>query len=104
MMSRSQLFVRTRQNVDPSLIDTLFFPLVGRRDRNDPRAMQDDWAHGVDISGLDEKTVRQLIHQVNLEFGDPPTPEPEISWRDYERVPHRKRYLYRHLILLSRCF
>lgn len=53
--------------------------------------MQDDWAHGVDISGLDEKTVRQLIYQVNLEFGDPPTPEPEISWRDYERVPHRKR-------------
>lgn len=79
------------------IIKTIFKPIltrsfsVGRRDRNDPRAMQDDWAHGVDISGLDEETVRDLIHQVNLEFGDPPTPEPEISWRDYERVAHGKR-------------
>ncbi|KAJ9106315.1 hypothetical protein QFC21_001460 [Naganishia friedmannii] len=59
--------------------------LLGRRDRNDPRAMQDDWAHGVDISGLDEETVRLLIHQVNLEFGDPPAPEPEIVWKESEK-------------------
>ena len=52
--------------------------------------MQDDWAHGVDISGLDEETVRHLIYQVNLEFGDPPTPEPEIAWKEYERTPHSK--------------
>jgi hypothetical protein len=62
----------------------------GRRDRNDPRAMQDDWAHGVDISGLDEETVRHLIHQVNLEFGDPPTPEPEVVWKEHERAQNSK--------------
>ncbi|KAJ9124231.1 hypothetical protein QFC22_001029 [Naganishia vaughanmartiniae] len=61
--------------------------ILGRRDRNDPRAMQDDWAHGVDISGLDEETVRLLIHQVNLEFGDPPAPEPEIIWKESEKGP-----------------
>lgn len=49
--------------------------------------MQDDWAHGVDISGLDEETVRLLIHQVNLEFGDPPAPEPEIIWKESEKGP-----------------
>lgn len=52
--------------------------------------MQDDWAHGVDISGLDEETVRHLIHQVNLEFGDPPTPEPEVVWREHERAQTSK--------------
>lgn len=64
--------------------------------------MQDDWAHGVDISGLDEETVRHLIYQVNLEFGDPPTPEPEVIWKDYERMPHGKHQL-NHENTLSHC-
>ncbi|KAJ9094173.1 hypothetical protein QFC19_008023 [Naganishia cerealis] len=66
--------------------------VISRRDRNDPRAMQDDWAHGVDISGLDEETVRLLIHQVNLEFGDPPAPEPEIIWKESEKGSHSEYY------------
>ncbi|GHJ88286.1 hypothetical protein NliqN6_4688 [Naganishia liquefaciens] len=102
-VSRSQSQSRTR--VSPSASRLVLGPSVnglsdsedeepkpvirGRRDRNDPRAMQDDWAHGVDISGLDEETVRHLIYQVNLEFGDPPTPEPEIAWKEYERTPYR---------------
>jgi hypothetical protein len=69
----------------------------GRRDRNDPRAMQDDWAHGVDISGLDEETVRHLIHQVNLEFGDPPTPEPEVVWKEHERAQNSKSFPFNFL-------
>ena len=65
--------------------------------------MQDDWAHGVDISGLDEETVRHLIYQVNLEFGDPPTPEPEIAWKEYERTPYSKYTCGNSALLAQLC-